>query len=807
MDTKWKKSRKFTGMISGHIFTVCFILSIMFWVPVCFMENEFDWNAIQHNDYQETTVFREGISRYVNQIFYSFSEFELAHKNTLRILARNGGELASSLADRIYYYMIEQGIPLSLNFAEVMFKERALILEQTSAIKVEEAYDPLIAVDSAPAAELQEAGSGSDARLSQNVTVAGDTSYEYYITQKIGVESYSTLYDFNKAVQENRNVLYTIGVGDQILYTNDQTLGFYSEEFLMPQGYNFLLHYDGNEIQITKEGKPVDIYGDGFYRDGGWYLPGYANFQMKDEWKNARITLVAMTEPQEIPAGSDFGFGDWRGQYLIVSNLHNQLKLQIGIAIIGLCFLFLSILFRKSGREGNIQLAALTKKIWLEPKIMIFIFITYSCAVVVMQWLDHFWGGIDSYSVTSLKYYGGAAFFYIPVFLLWLIINEIYYERENFKSSGAYFVYHAFSCSARKLPYSRRILIENGLVFFLQWCLIAVFFIVLFLLYTGRMDIDAYGITIFSLLMIVCILISFFQLLIFYRHKRMTDGVEGLADQIKQIHGGALVGSLTLSEESGLKETGEYLNDIGTGMDEALEEKVKSERMKVELITNVSHDIKTPLTSIISYVELMKQEELPEHVKEYVQIIDHKSKRLKTMVQDVFEVSKAASGQLPVHLKILDLSKLIQQTMADMQEQLQEAPVIMKTDIPELPILIEADGDRLYRVFQNLIQNAVNYSLEGSRIYIQLMVENQMATASVRNISREELAQDVDYTERFVRGDTSRTDTGSGLGLSIAKGFAEACGGTLKVEVISDLFIVTVAFPLKTEEDRDIEEA
>lgn len=178
-----------------------------------------------------------------------------------------------------------------------------------------------------------------------------------------------------------------------------------------------------------------------------------------------------------------------------------------------------------------------------------------------------------------------------------------------------------------------------------------------------------------------------------------------------------------------------------------------------------------------------------------MQILGEKSERLKTMVQDVFEVSKAASNQLPVNLEQLDLGKLLRQTLADMNVQISQSGLAMRTTIPEEPVMIVADGQRLYRVFQNLIQNALKYSLNGSRIFLTLTDEGSVAVANIKNTSGVELDDGVDFTERFVRGDASRTDGGSGLGLSIARSFTEACGGTFKVELNADLFTVTVVFP------------
>ena len=261
---------------------------------------------------------------------------------------------------------------------------------------------------------------------------------------------------------------------------------------------------------------------------------------------------------------------------------------------------------------------------------------------------------------------------------------------------------------------------------------------------------------------------------------------------------GRLSGSLKLPEDADLKEAAENLNEISQGMEKALKERTRSERMKVELIANVSHDLKTPLTSIVSYIELLKQEAgLPEHVRDYIRILEGKAARLRDMVQDVFEVSKAASGQLPVKIEKLDFAKLLRQTLADMSVQIDQSGFALRAELPDGPVEIRADGQRLYRVFQNLLQNALQYSLPNSRIYLALSAEGGRAQAVVKNTSAAELLPGTDFTERFVRGDESRTDGGSGLGLSIARSFTEACGGELKVKTDADLFTVTVTFPVE----------
>ena len=182
-------------------------------------------------------------------------------------------------------------------------------------------------------------------------------------------------------------------------------------------------------------------------------------------------------------------------------------------------------------------------------------------------------------------------------------------------------------------------------------------------------------------------------------------------------------------------------------------------------------------------------------MKDYIRILNEKARRLQVMVQDVFEVSKAASGELPLNMEQLDLTRLLDQTLADMDETIRRSGLTFRTTLPSNPVWITADGDRLYRVFQNLIQNALRYSLEGSRVYVTLEVIEGRAVARVKNTSRDELPSGVDFTARFVRGDVSRTDGGSGLGLAIASSFTAACGGTLRVETDADLFTVEVTFP------------
>ncbi|MCI9553085.1 MAG: HAMP domain-containing histidine kinase [Acutalibacter sp.] len=271
-----------------------------------------------------------------------------------------------------------------------------------------------------------------------------------------------------------------------------------------------------------------------------------------------------------------------------------------------------------------------------------------------------------------------------------------------------------------------------------------------------------------------------------------------LMDQITEMYGGDLNAVNHVSPTSNLYDCAMQLNMIRTGVQKAVEEGTKADRTKIELITNVSHDIKTPLTSIISYVELLKKEpDLPPAAADYVNTIAQKAQRLSGIVQDVFEVSKAATGNISLNLEDLDLGRLMRQTLVEMEQTIQRSQLVWRVDIPEVPMVIHADGQRLYRVLQNLIRNCTQYSLEGSRVYVTLSAQNGQALVSIRNISKNEITMNgEDLTARFVRGDQNRTTEGSGLGLSIAKSFTEACGGSFFVRTDGDMFTVTVQFPL-----------
>ncbi len=239
----------------------------------------------------------------------------------------------------------------------------------------------------------------------------------------------------------------------------------------------------------------------------------------------------------------------------------------------------------------------------------------------------------------------------------------------------------------------------------------------------------------------------------------------------------------------------EQLSHIRDGFKKAVAQEVKSERTKSELITNVSHDLKTPLTAIITYINLLKQDNLSEEERSsYIQVLDRKSMRLKELIEDLFEVSKANSGTVNLHLEEVEIVSLMKQVRCEMTDKIEKSGVDFRFHLPKEKIFLRLDGQKTCRIFENLMVNITKYAMKGTRAYIQIKREEDgYVTVSMRNISEHELKVSPDeLTERFVRGDESRNTEGSGLGLAIARSFTEAQGGTMKLEVEDDLFKVTV---------------
>lgn len=726
------------------------------------LENGSRPTLIRDTDYQQTAEFRQYISEKLN---------------TLVSAAEESLYIGANWVDDFSYdnsgYAMEWGENTILDWAAVNTDEAveySVFLNAASA--TEAVVVPIVTPTPSPVPAEGSAG-GEQAQTYASAEDSGDSA--------LG----RAWYEYMNRLAGDRNLLYAAVKDGSILYSNftasSDWLGQDFSQEIDTEAYDFLLWFNRSGdglVEITKDGVSQDVYGTGTYTaDSLWLLPGYENIETDIDSDVVIFMAVAKT-PVLYASGSCVLGQELYDIYTRAQKQDASFRTGPILMAVSLPFLLLSLVMRKSRRRAEAFIARQLRVVWMWPKIFVLLGAAALLTVICLnsEWLLPiplilFW----TLYVLAVDITGNRGRQKRP---LRDLLRRIRTRREG------------PSLQRRMARRSRGMLLVSGLLC-LVFCLCVVC-AVIFLVNQGGWRL--------ILAAIVCAaasgVLAGVSLSALKREIGLANDIVLLAEQIDRVRGGDLSEPLTLPKDADLYQAAKSLGEIQQGLEAALQERLQSERMKVELITNVSHDIKTPLTSIISYVDLLKQEtELPGHVQDFIRILDEKSQRLKALVQDVFEISKAASGQLPVNMEALDLGKLLRQTLADMDLPIRQSGLAVKTSIPDSPVMIRADGQRLYRVFQNLLQNALQYSLPGSRVFLTLRDEAGEARVQVKNTSAQALDDTVDFTERFVRGDESRTDGGSGLGLSIAKSFAEACGGALRIDLDADLFTAAVTFP------------
>ena len=282
-----------------------------------------------------------------------------------------------------------------------------------------------------------------------------------------------------------------------------------------------------------------------------------------------------------------------------------------------------------------------------------------------------------------------------------------------------------------------------------------------------------------------------------YRHELLKD---------EEIEFAKLMENKYPGEYECSKHIAEYINNIGSGLDAAVENSVKNERMKTELITNVSHDLKTPLTAIITYVKLLQEPGVTqEQRKEYLETLDRKALRLKALIEDLFEVSKANSRNITLDIRDVDIVSMVKQVEFEMEDKLTDAGLEVRMSLPEEKVIVPLDSQKTFRIFENLFGNIAKYALPGTRVYVNGFTAKEDVTIILKNITAQELSvSGEELTERFVRGDTSRNTEGSGLGLAIAKSFTELQSGKFRIELDGDLFKVVLTWKVKSQNGQNM---
>ncbi len=365
---------------------------------------------------------------------------------------------------------------------------------------------------------------------------------------------------------------------------------------------------------------------------------------------------------------------------------------------------------------------------------------------------------------------------YIIYVLCYIIISEIYFYIIRKNANKREFLL------PKVIKHFQNI--YKTIIVYIFVCLAYVFIIKNFASY------GYYSVGIYSLIFLINTIILLHQLSLLIEISEITTKIETM--------GSGNMENIIECRNAELQELGKNINNLKQGMKKAVEESMKAERLKTDLITNVSHDLKTPLTSIINYTDLLKKEKIEnENAQKYIEILEEKSKKLKNLTEDLIEASKISSGNETVNLEKLDLKEMVLQANGEFAEKFETKNLDVISNLPQEAVIMDLDGKKIWRVLENLYQNVYKYSLENTRVYVDLAVHDNIVF-TIKNISKEKLNISPDeLMERFIRGDSSRHTGGNGLGLSIAKDLSKLNGGTLKIEIDGDLFVSRLELPLK----------
>jgi signal transduction histidine kinase len=576
----------------------------------------------------------------------------------------------------------------------------------------------------------------------------------------------------------------------------------------LPADYKYYWYFDGQKVRVVENGRLVDVKRlDSGYKN---IIPRVYTSDTSDNTSNFRVDypeVLSIVEGEGYTANTPdntsgpancevflavkdtlvknpYGYSQYymEQQFIKIIGWIYIVLLGVGIAL-----LIYAAIRRRDKREFDRKLAAWSGQIWLEVKVLLSllalslaftIFIGYSgVSGFAFEWV---WGIVLVSCFTLL----GLWWFYLM--LVDLIFNGKRFFAHN--SINSFFAWYRKYES--RYPWQKSMLNRAYLLVAAEAALAFVSVVFLLAAINGVGPPE----------LLVALLIAGAGIYLIYRYLKhygeTLDDLGRLMDHIELVMNGDMKTRLGVPADSNVYPAARNLNSIQEGMGIAVAEKIKSERLKIDLITNVSHDLKTPLTSIISYVELLSREEgLPEHVKDYVKILAQKSERLKNIIQDLFDLSKANSENITLDMEQIDLARLIKQTLADIEEPISGAGLTFRLNIPDKPVYIVSDGKKLYRVWENLITNALKYSLPGTRVYIDLIADGENALAAIKNTANYEMDFSADeILQRFARGDASRTSEGSGLGLPIAQSFTQICGGRFNVKIDGDLFKVELSF-------------
>ena len=462
-------------------------------------------------------------------------------------------------------------------------------------------------------------------------------------------------------------------------------------------------------------------------------------------------------------------------------NMGNLLKIMIIVESSSLILGIVAMILYKRNRSYLFD----NDSIWLKLSKLVplefYGFTLFLSIVLLMQSIDGYYDLLTG----SIWCFLSIGYMLTVAYIFNKQINSYDNKLDFFKTTFVYRAYKLITKLYKKtLKLTRSITLAKRIIILAIVCIVANVFMMIF-------AINDYNILIAMIASVVTI--GGFA---YYVLKKLSY-LSYIMDGTQRIKNGDIHHKLQLIGEDNFTTLADNINNIRDGLDKAIDSQLRSERMKSELITNVSHDLKTPLTSIINYIELIKKEEniTPEYLKDYVNVLDSKSKRLKVLIEDLFEASKASSGNIELNMEKIDLIQLLRQSIGELEEKLSEANLDLKINVPEDKVYVRADGRRLYRVLENLLSNISKYSLSNTRVYIDITEVEGRVKLIMKNISSYELNFDPEeIMERFKRADDSRNTEGSGLGLAIARDLVKLQGGEFAIDIDGDLFKSIIEF-------------
>ncbi|SCY43799.1 sensor histidine kinase [Alkaliphilus peptidifermentans] len=580
---------------------------------------------------------------------------------------------------------------------------------------------------------------------------------------------------YNSSYENITSIKYFIRNNDKdinISNINNITDNNLQEEIVNSQFYLNVLFDD--------EGNPTKIEASKQFNKEAFLINFIYNDEIKVEYANLEITYIV---PEDFESHNDIFTRSLKRSYA----MHDNLLLILAIGAVAFILLTIIAFAVPYSYQNTLFISTIFNKMFLEVKVLLwlgFLFVSGPGIIIL--------GAVDIIEVI----YDASIYFYllgIPItfaffllcYLTIIYIKYIYHIgfmegviHNSIIGKICMYFFNRFKESLKDLMYvSSNSDIRKKLVLILGINLMVLWVIA------------ALGTLGYILAVIYSIFLFEYLLKVINKAKALTDASSQLAEGNFDIE---------LEEDIGiLSPISKNLNNIKEGFKLAVDKEIKSERMKAELISNVSHDLKTPLTSIITYVDLLKDEGIsPNTHREYIEILDKKSKRLQLLIEDLFEASKANSGSIDLNLERVDVIALFRQTLGELEEKIVSSSLSIKTDAPDDKIICELDGKRTYRIFENIMSNTLKYSMANSRVYINIEENIKEVRFVFRNISNYEMNFDAsEITERFTRGDRSRNAEGSGLGLAIAKSFIELQKGKLEISIDGDLFKLIVTFP------------